>query len=73
VSGEFTKIGLFKEPNGRWHYPTPVFDFKTLHEGALAFVKSKKSGRVVVTVSVNSLGQFQEKEFRDFVASFEPA
>lgn len=73
VSGEFTKIGLYKEPKGRWHYPTPVFDFKTLHEGALAFVKSKKSGRVVVTVSVNSLGQFQEKKFREFVESFEPA
>lgn len=73
VSGEFTKIGLYKEPKGRWHYPTPVFDFKTLHEGSLAFIKSKKSGRVVVAVSVNSLGQFQEKEFRDFVESFEPA
>ncbi|MGB3941601.1 MAG: hypothetical protein WBK96_08940 [Candidatus Manganitrophaceae bacterium] len=73
VSGEFTKIGLYKEPKDRWHYPTPVFDFKTLHEGALAFIKSKKSGGVVVAVSVNSLGQFQEKEFREFVEGFEPA
>jgi hypothetical protein len=73
VQGEFTKIGLYKEPNGWWEYPTPVFDFKTLHEGALAFIKSKKSGKVLVSVSVNSLGQFNEKEFRDFVESVEPA
>jgi hypothetical protein len=72
VSGEFTKIGLFKEKKGWWHYPTPVFDFQSLHEGALAFVKSKKSGRVAVCVSVNGLGQFQEKEFRAFIESFEP-
>lgn len=73
VSGEFTKIGLFKEKKGIWHYPTPVFDFQSLHEGALAFIKSKKSGRVVVCVSVNGLGQFNEKEFKDFIESFEPA
>lgn len=73
VQGEFTKIGLYKEPNGWWEYPTPVFGFRTLHEGALAFIKSKKSGKVLVSVSVNSLGQFNEKEFRDFVESVEPA
>jgi hypothetical protein len=73
VRGEFTKIGLFKEKRGIWHYPTPVFDFETLHEGALAFIKSKESGRVMVAVSVNSLGQFQEEEFREFIESFEPA
>lgn len=73
VAGEFTKIGLFKEPKGRWHYPTPVFNFITLHEGAIAFIKSKKSGRVLVTVSVNSLEQFQKEEFRAFLKSFEPA
>lgn len=73
VMGEFTKIGLYKEPKEKWYYPTPVFDFKTLHEGGLAFIKSKKTGRVIVTVSVNSIGQFQEKEFRSFIESFEPA
>lgn len=73
LGGEFTKIGLYKEPQGRWYYPTPVFDFETLHEGALAFIKSKKSGKVVVAVSANYLDQFDEKEFRKFVERFEPA
>lgn len=72
VTGEFTQIGLYKEPKGRWHYPTPVFDFKVLHEGALAFIKSNKSERVVVAVGVNSLGQFDQEEFKDFLGSFEP-
>lgn len=73
VGGEFTKIGLYKEPQGRWYYPIPVFDFETLHEGALVFIKSKKSGKVVVAVSANYLDQFDEKEFKKFVESFEPA
>lgn len=73
VTGEFSRIGLFKEPNGRWGDPTPVFDFKTLHQGAFALIRSKKSGGVMVTVSVNNLEQFEEKEFRRVVESFEPA
>lgn len=73
VKGEFTRIGLFKEPKDRWPYATPVFDFGALHEGALALIKSKKSGRVIVTVSVNSLEQFQEKEFRELIEGFDPA
>lgn len=73
IKGEFVKIGLFKKPKGRWHYPTPVFDFMTLHEGALAFIKSRRSGRVIMAVGVNRLGQFQEEEFRTLVEDFEPA
>jgi len=73
IKGEFTRIGLFKEPKGRWPYATPVFDFGALHEGALALIKSKKSGRVIVAVSVNSLEQFREKEFREFIGRFDPA
>lgn len=73
VKGTFTRIGLFKEPKGRWPYATPVFDFGALHEGALALIKSKKSGRVIVAVSVNSLDRFREKEFREFIDGFDPA
>lgn len=73
VMGEFSRVGLFKKPNGRWGDPAPVFDFQTLHQGALALIKSKKSGRVMLAVSVNNLEQFKESEFRKFVESMEPA
>ncbi len=72
VNGEFTKIGLYKEKKGIWNYPTPVFDFKSIHDGALAFVKSKKSGKVYVCVSANGIGRFHEEEFNTFLQSFEP-
>jgi hypothetical protein len=72
VKGTFSRIGLFKEPNGRWNHPAPVFDFKVLHEGAIALIKSKGSGKVVIAVSVNGLEQFQEKEFREFIESVRP-
>jgi hypothetical protein len=72
VTGIFSQVGLFKESKGRWPYATPVFDFGALHEGALALIKSKKSGRVIVAVGVNSLDQFREKEFREFINGFDP-
>jgi hypothetical protein len=72
VNGEFTKIGLYKEKKGIWNYPTPVFDFKSIHDGALAFVKSKKSGRVYVCVSANGMGKYHDEEFQAFLQSFEP-
>jgi hypothetical protein len=72
VNGEFTKIGLYKEKKGMWNYPTPVFDFKSIHDGALAFVKSKKSGRVYVCVSANGIGKYHDEEFQAFLQSFEP-
>lgn len=72
--GEFEKIGLFKkEERGEWRYPVPVFDFTALHEGALAFVTSKASGRAVVCIGVNSLGQFRENEFKDFLRTLQPS
>lgn len=73
VNGEFTKIGLYKEKKGMWNYPTPVFDFKSIHDGALAFVKSKKSGKVYVCVSANGMGKYHNEEFQAFLQSFEPA
>ena len=73
IKGVFSQIGLFKEPNGRWHQPAPVFDFTTLHDGAIAFIKAKGSGKVVIAVSVNNLEQFNEKEFREFIESMRPA
>lgn len=72
VNGEFTKIGLYKERKGIWNYPTPVFDFKSIHDGALAFVKSKKSGKVYVCVSANGIGKYHDEEFQSFLKSFEP-
>jgi hypothetical protein len=72
VNGEFTKIGLYKEKKGLWNYPTPVFDFKSIHDGALAFVKSKKSGRVYICVSANGIGKYHDEEFQAFLQSFEP-
>ncbi len=72
VNGEFTKIGLYKEKKGMWNYPTPVFDFKSIHDGALAFVKSKKSGRVYICVSANGIGKYHDEEFQAFLQSFEP-
>lgn len=72
VQGEFTRIGLFKEARGEWVYPTPAFDFVSRHEGALAFLKSRASGRVVIYVGVNSIGQFIEQEFREFVTKATP-
>lgn len=72
VTGEFTKIGFYKEKKGIWHYPTPVFDFKSIHDGAFAFVKSKKSGKVFICVSANGMGRFHEEEFLNFIQSFEP-
>jgi uncharacterized SAM-dependent methyltransferase len=50
-----------------------VFDFETRHEGALAFIKSKGSGRVVIYVGVNSIGQFNEQEFQEFVRRANPS
>jgi hypothetical protein len=73
VQGEFARIGLFKQERGKWVYPTPGFDFKTRHEGALAFIKSKASGRVVIYVGVNSIGQFDEQEFQEFVRRANPS
>jgi len=73
VNGEFTKIGLYKEKTGIWNYPTPVFDFKSIHDGTLAFVKSKKSGKVYVCVSANGIGKYHDEDFSAFLQSFEPA
>jgi hypothetical protein len=72
VNGEFTKIGLYKDKKGIWNYPTPVFDFKSIHDGALAFVKSKKSGKVYVCVSANGMGKYHDEEFQVFLQNFEP-
>lgn len=72
VRGKFIKIGLYKEEKEAWFYPVPVFDFGRLHDGAIAFIKSKKSGRVIIAVNAAADGNFNEAAFRHFLESFVP-
>lgn len=67
------RIGFYKKNVSWWRfYPVPVFDFKGNADGAIAIVKSKKSGQTIIVIgSVPSYKSFNEPEFRSIVESIQ--
>lgn len=67
------RIGFYKKNISWWRfYPVSVFDFKGNADGAIAIVKSKKSGQTIIVVGgVPSYKDFNESEFRSIVESIQ--
>jgi len=73
IEGDVFEAGFYKNEEGERNTYADPSKSSFLRKGALAFVKNKIDGKVVVCISIEEKEDFYAANFKDFLMNYDPA
>lgn len=73
IEGEVAEVGFYKNEEGERNTYADPSKIKFLKKCALAFVKNKIDGKVVVCISNEVKENFYAENFKDFLMNYDPS
>jgi hypothetical protein len=73
IQGEVAEVGFYKDEEGERNTYADPSKIKFLKKGALAFVKNKIDGKVMVCINIEEKEDFYAANFKDFLMNYDPS